>query len=314
MAQDSWPSPSHNARAVTDVEYERIAARFSDDGIDGLPTDPAVVTAGTGLSVNLRASVYGSVRGHAWTSGTTTVNLPVAANTAGSTRIDRIVLRLDRSDWTVRAVPKQGTPGGGAPALTQTVGDTGIYEIPLARVTVLNNAAAVTVVREELYVGSRTRPCTSTTRNPNPVRGETGYETDTGRTVQWTGSAWDVIREGDSSQVVDTTVSGWKITAESVVDYKDGSVHLRMGNFERTGGTLAGATESRLPVLIPAAYRHRTRSVRALCYISGVMVGTATIYAANDQTRPGQVWLTTHPQIATGDLVLPGQVSWAVVS
>lgn len=33
VAQDSWPSPSHNGRAVTDTEYERMGARWSDDGV-----------------------------------------------------------------------------------------------------------------------------------------------------------------------------------------------------------------------------------------------------------------------------------------
>lgn len=111
MAQDSWPSPAHNARAVTDTEYEKIAARFSDDGVYGVPSDAAAVAAGIGLSVDVRPGVYASVRGHAWSSGTAAVNLPVAANSSGQKRIDRVVLRLDRSDWTVRAVVKPGVAG-----------------------------------------------------------------------------------------------------------------------------------------------------------------------------------------------------------
>ncbi|MEU5908897.1 hypothetical protein ABZ780_31595, partial [Micromonospora sp. NPDC047467] len=77
-------------------------------------------------------------------------------------------------------------------------------------------------------------------------------------------------------------------------------------------GTVASATDTRLPVLIPAAYRHKTRTIRSIAYITGARVGSVTIYAANDASRPGQVWLTSKPAIATGDVVLPGQVSWAV--
>ncbi|WP_073946531.1 hypothetical protein [Streptomyces kebangsaanensis] len=312
MAQDSWPSPAHNSRAVTDTEYEKIAARFSDDGVYGSPSDAAVVSAGTGLQVNIRADVYASLRGHAWTSGTSTVSLPVGANSSGQTRTDRVVLRLDRSTWTVRAVVKAGTPGGSAPALTQQTGDTGVYEIPLARVATASGASAVSVTREELYVGARVRTCTSTTRNPSPVRGEMCFETDTGRVLVWTGTAWKIVYEDSSAIIVDATVSGWSKTADSVIDYQAGTVHFRLGNYTRTGGTVASSTDTRLPVLIPAAYRHKTRTIRALAYITGAKIGSVTIYPANDTSRPGQVWLTSHPQIAAGDAVLPGQVSWVV--
>ncbi|MEU5908912.1 hypothetical protein ABZ780_31670, partial [Micromonospora sp. NPDC047467] len=241
MAQDSWPSPAHNSRAITDVEYEKIASRFSDDGVYGRPSDTAVVSAGAGLQVNIRAGVEASVRGHAWTSGTSTVTLPIAPNTSGQTRTDRVVLRLDRSTWTVRAVVKQGTPGGGTPGLTQQTGDTGVYEVLLAGVTVLTGAAAVTVTRGELYVGSRIRPCSSNHRNTNPVIGEMCFETDTGQVRVWNGSAWKLVYEDSSWLVVDAAVSGWSKTADSVLDYQAGTVHLRLGNFSRTGGTVASA-------------------------------------------------------------------------
>jgi hypothetical protein len=72
----------------------------------------------------------------------------------------------------------------------QNTGTTGLYEIPLAQVTVINNATSVTVVREEQYVGTRIRPCTSTTRPLTPMRGEISYETDTSRWIGWNGSTW----------------------------------------------------------------------------------------------------------------------------
>lgn len=311
MAQDSWPSPSHNSRAVTDTEYEKIAARFSDDGVWANPTDTAVVSAGSGLSVNVRLGVYASVRGHAWYSGTSAVNLAIGANSSGSTRTDRVVLRLDRSDWTVRAVVKAGTPGSGAPTLTQQTGDTGVYEIPLARVTALNGASGVSVTREELYIGTRLRPCLSSARNPNPVLGEVAYETDTGRLVLWNGSAWGTAYDNSGSVSVDSSLSAWEITVESVLEKRSGNVHLRLGTFNRRGGSLAGPSDSRLPVLIPAAYRHASRNMYATAYITGADIGRLTIYPANHE-RAGQVWLTQKPDISNGDDVLPASVSWVV--
>jgi hypothetical protein len=310
MAQDSWPSPSHNTRFVTDTEYERIAERFSGDGVYGDPTDTAVVAAGTGLTVTVAANLYGSVRGHAWTSGTSGDTLNISANSSGSARTDRVVLRLDRDDWTVRAVPLEGTPGSGAPALTQDDGDTGVWEIPLARVAVPNGATSVTVTREELYVGTRCRPCTSSTRNPSPGRGELAYETDTDRVLVWNGSAWSVVYDYSGVISCDANVSAWDIVVETTLERRNGSVHLRIGQFERSGGSLEGAADSRLPVLIPSAYRHPSRNIYSAAYMTGADVSRVTIYPANHNTRAGQMWLTQHPDLVKGDNILPGGVSW----
>ncbi|MFD9282801.1 hypothetical protein ACFWD7_37005 [Streptomyces mirabilis] len=312
MAQDSWPSPAHNARAVTDTEYEKIAARFSGDGVYGAPADTAVVAAGIGLSVDVRSGVYASVRGHAWTSGTATVNLPVTPNTSGKTRVDRVVLQLDRAAWTVRAVVNAGTPGGSAPALTQSTGDTGLYEISLATVSVPTGATSVTVARNELYVGVRIRPCTSTTRNPNPAPGEMCFETDTKRVRVWTGSSWTGLFDDSGQVVVSATATGWRNSADSVLQKRNGAVHLRIGGFQRTGGTLAAGTESRLPITIPATYQHPNRDQYAIAYTTGLIVSRAIIYSAASD-RPGQVWLANHPAIDKDDYVLPGSgISWVV--
>lgn len=236
MAQDSWPSPAHNSRNVTDLEYEKIAARFSDDGVDGSPADTAVVAAGTGLQAVVRAGVLASVRGHAWTSGTTDVNLTVGANTSGQTRTDRVVLRLDRATWTVLAVVKQGAPGAGAPALTQDTGDTGVWEIPLARITVINNAASVTVTRDEQYVGARIRPCTSTTLPAFPRRGEMVFEQNTGRWRAWNGTSWTTLYEDTGELTLGPGYAAWEFYNENVGRKVNGLVTLRI-SVRRVGST-----------------------------------------------------------------------------
>ncbi|MFB8772092.1 hypothetical protein [Streptomyces broussonetiae] len=299
---------------MTDAEYEAIAARFSDDGLDGSPADTQVVSAGVGLTVAVRAGVTASVRGHAWTSGDSTVTLAIGANASGSTRVDRLVLRLDRSDWTVRAVVKAGTPGAGAPALTQETGSTGVYEIPLARVTVLNGAASVTVAREELYVGSRLIPCRSSSRPLMPRQGDHAYELDTGRVILWDGSAWKRIYSDSGLVDITSPVSVWSSEAGSVLQERNGTVSVRLGTWRRTGGTLDNNTDSRLPVLIPAAYRHPTRDQSCLVYITGLNIGRCIIYAANNgDGKAGQVWLTNKPTIATGTTLVPQSgLSWVV--
>lgn len=315
MAQNSWPSPGHNARAVTDLEYEKVAARFSDDGIYGTPADTAVVSAGIGLAVTVRANVHGSVRGHAWTSGTEGDTLSISANFSGQPRIDRVVLRLDRSEWTVRAVVKEGTPGSGAPALSQSTGDTGTYEIPLAEVTILSGAGTVTVTRRELYVGTRLRPATSTTRNPIPTLGELAYEADTGSTRQWTGSSWRTVTE--DSGVIDCgfPVSAWESTVASVLEVRNGIANFRCGHFRRAAGNLSVSVDSKLPVLIPDRYVHPTRDQYILAYITGAKLCRLQIYSrsSSETQRRGELWLTHHPGVATDEYILPQSgISWAV--
>jgi hypothetical protein len=69
------------------------------------------------------------------------VDVPIGANSSGSTRIDIIVLRLNRADNTLLLSTVVGTPGAGAPALTQVVGGT--WEFPIATITVPNAAASI---------------------------------------------------------------------------------------------------------------------------------------------------------------------------
>ncbi|MFB6771150.1 hypothetical protein [Streptomyces sp. NPDC056337] len=313
MAEESYPSPGHNDRQVTDDEHELLAARFSDDGVYGDPTDTQVVTPGTGLSVAVRADVAASVRGHGWYSGSTPVSVALSANISSQARIDWIVLRLDRSDWTVSVGVVGGTPGSGAPALTQQTGTTGVYEIPLAQARILGGASSATVTRAELYVGTRCRPCTSTTRNPRPRLGEQCYETDTGTMRIWTGAAWKLVFDDTGDIEINTLVTPvWSIGVTPVIERRNGIANLRLGSFRREQSSLAGANESRLPVMIPPAFQHRSRDQYALAYIEGVSIGRITIYSqASD--RPGQVWLVQKPTIDKGEYVLTQSgPSWVV--
>ncbi|MFE7347530.1 hypothetical protein [Streptomyces fimicarius] len=296
---------------MTDAEYERIAALFSGDGVYGSPTDPQVVTAGPGLAVSVRAGMYASLRGHAWSSGTTAETLTITPNTSGKTRTDRVVLRLARTNWTVRAVVKQGTAGASAPSLTRDAGDTGVWEILLADVTVPTGAATVSVTRGELYVGSRIRPALSSRLNPNPVRGELSYETDSGRIRVWDGSAWRSLYDRADPVTANASVSSWSIGTESVIEARSGNVHLRVGSCTRTGGTLSRSTTSRLPMLVPAAYRHPTRDQYGIVYTTGSHIGRVTIFSKVSD-KPGQVWLTQHDGINTGDNLLGSTLSWVV--
>ncbi|MBL3670647.1 hypothetical protein JL475_32700 [Streptomyces sp. M2CJ-2] len=311
MAQSSWPDPATN-RVVTDVQHELLAARFSDNGVYGNPAEPAVVTAGVGLTVQVRADVNASVRGHGWTSGSTGVTLAIAPNSSGKTRIDRIVLRLSRTSWTVRAVVLQGTPGDGPPTLTTGEGFNS-FEVLLANVSVLNGANSVTVTRGERYVGSRIRPTRSTAlTDPNPQLADVKWETDTQQLLLYDGNTDRTIYSDSGEINVGSPLSAWSSNAQHILQERNGSVHLRLGSWTREAGTLGATTESRLPVLIPARYRHPTRDQYGLAYVTGVEIARFIIYSGNT-SRAGQIWLTNKPAIAKGQNVLPmSGISWVV--
>lgn len=194
MAQSSWPSPD-NSRVVDDLSYEKLVAGQYVDGQLGSPSDtPLVYADSSGRQVFLRSGRYAVLRGHGWTSGATDVTLAVGANTSGSTRIDLVVLGLNRSTWNVTAYVKAGTAGSGVPpALQIDTGSTGIFEIPLAEVTVPNSATVTTAAqikprawwsRPDGYASSGTD-----TRPPSPATGEAMWES--GTKYVWNGTIWE---------------------------------------------------------------------------------------------------------------------------
>ncbi|WP_051860134.1 hypothetical protein [Streptomyces anulatus] len=286
MAQASWPSPAHNNRAITDAEYEQLAARFSDDGVYGTPVDPATVTAGVGLTVVVRPNVEASVHGHCWTSGTTGETLSITANSSGQTRIDRVVLRLDRSDWTVRAVVKDGTPGSGEPPpLTQDSGSTGVWEILLVGVTVLTGATSVSVTRGELYVGTRVRPALASHRNVLPQRGELAYETDTGRLSLYTGAGgWISLHEPSSEVQLGAGYSSWIDEGQAVGQRSGSVVSLRISK-RRIGSTFnaTDADGSKLAT-VPASLRNTARNQYFACTFSNGVTGRVEV------RTDGSIW------------------------
>lgn len=195
MAQSSWPSPAAS-RVVTDLQYERLVASQYVDGLIGDPSDAVLVSAdGSAMQVSLAASRYAQVRGHGWTSGSPAPTLAIGANSSGNTRIDLVVLGLDRSTWNVTAYVKPGTPASSPvpPALQTDTGDTGIYEIPLAEVTVLNGVAVIAadkVKTRHWYVRPDGAASAGVdTRPPSPTPGMCLWES--GTKYVWNGTLWE---------------------------------------------------------------------------------------------------------------------------
>ncbi len=208
MSESSWPSPS-NSRVVDDLSYERLAAPQYVDGLTGSLSDlPPVFADGSARSVFIRSSRVAQLRGHGWTSGGSQLTKTISANTSGSTRVDLVVLGLDRSTWNVTSYVKVGTPGSGAPALQVDAGDTGIYEMPLAEVTVGNGVSVIAadkIVSRAWYAradGAAAPGSTVATRPPNPVSGMALWQA--GSKFVWNGTYWDPVSGLAPAQTIQT--------------------------------------------------------------------------------------------------------------
>lgn len=200
MTSVSYPAPGYNGGAVTDLEFERLVSSQAADGVIGTPSAaPMVFADGSGTRVvRIRVNRRALVRGFMYDSGPNELTLTLAANTSGVTRVDLIVLRLDRATWTVFEGVVQGTPGAGAPAPSQNTGSIGVWDLPLAQVTVINGATSLsagTVVPLAWYVGDDGQIlCTPSTRPPGNA-GRQIHEIDTDVTWESTGvnEPWRVL-------------------------------------------------------------------------------------------------------------------------
>lgn len=256
MADISWPSPTHNARSVTDAELGHLAP-WNADGIFQSSSD-VVYANSSGMQVHVRANQYGFVQARAWASGGSEFSLTIADNSSGSARIDTVVLRLDRSTWDLRIAVRQGTPGAGPPTLSRDTGDSGLWEIPVANVTVDSGATSIAsgrVTQRPLLQSGAIRACNVITDVQATLAvGDLVYEVSTGRLILWTATGGVVLFQDTGYQ--DLAISGfWKIgNYQPQLRLRNGWVYLR-GSVERKTSTLQ-STDSNSPMAtIPAAFR-----------------------------------------------------------
>ena len=113
-------------------------------GLDGVATsylNGLAVTAGSG---KVTVGTGGGLVDGKWYTNSAAIDHTISSPTAGTERIDRIVLQAVWSSFTVRCVKLAGTASSSPtpPALTQTRGGT--FEISLAQVRV-TSAGVITV-------------------------------------------------------------------------------------------------------------------------------------------------------------------------
>lgn len=262
MAESSWPSPD-DGRNINDFEYERVAVSYGPvAGLIGSPSSAAMVYGdASGRQVKIPADRYGYVRGYEWWSGTTELIVAIAAN-AGAQRLDLVVLRLSRTTWNVTVAVITGTPGSGVPpSLTQNTANSGVWELPLAIVTVTTGATSISAGQVQflgLYLGTSgagyiVDSVATLSYVPHPHTGQIVTVVGLSRQYQYTGSAWArfpavaaPVKAVVGSNVLASTTEGVLLTA----------------NYTATAGETVRVTYSGV-YSAPAATRQMTIRIKA---------------------------------------------------
>lgn len=178
---------------TSESDFSRLMGEAVDDGIVGSQGSTGLqVSAGAGMTV-VAAAGTAALRGFMGYSTITEGPVNVSNGDASYPRKDLAILRLDRANNNIIFTVLSGTPAAAPaePELTQT--DTGIYEIPLARLDIPAGAGAmqagyITDLRQ--FIGSTTGAWTTSGRPTSPRKGKLGYNVTLSKWEFHNGSTW----------------------------------------------------------------------------------------------------------------------------
>lgn len=310
MAETSYPVAG--GAGVNEYTYELLMTRalgigrveFSGEGAS--TANNLVYADATGRSVKVLANAAYIVRGYRWESGPDVLNVPLAANTSGKSRIDRIVLRLDRATYQLRLAVLQGAPADTpvVPALTQTLASTGVYETPIGRVNVKSQAgtdlpsiAAADVGSEQRFLAPESVYGLSTFRgSANPI-GRMYFEYDTGRLFM--GAPGGDILVGENGPWTKlTAASGW--TSDNLYAQRVNGKTYFQGNVLLSASDRAPGTDLAVCTL-PAQFRPTKN------FVTTVGMSPGQIGFCSFSAETGAVIVYSYPQtFQQGGLVVIG--------
>jgi hypothetical protein len=203
MAEQSFPFENID---TTESQFSEWATNFQETGVQGSPTGTELGITVTGSDLNLTiAAGQAFIRGHYYIN---TSDLVIAVPTAGvNTRIDIVVVELNPETNTIVTKLVQGEAVSAdpvAPTLTQSA--TGIYQLPIATLTIPASTVVITsgmLADTRTFMGNRVGIWTTATRPANPTAYQTlGYNTTIEAHESWNGTAWvgffdPISTEGD---------------------------------------------------------------------------------------------------------------------
>jgi hypothetical protein len=240
MAEQSFPFENID---TTESQFSEWATNFQETGVQGSPTGTELGITVTGSDLNLTiAAGQAFIRGHYYIN---TDNLVLAVPSAGvNTRIDIVVVELDPEANTIVTKIVSGTAVASdpvAPTLTQSA--TGIYQLPIATLTIPTSTVALTagmLVDTRTFMGNRVGIWTTATRPANPTAYQTlGYNTTSEIHEYWNGSTWGSFSPDLSGLIPKSTVT----TSQDLIvaDGASSVTRLGVGTDDQVLSVVAGA-------------------------------------------------------------------------
>lgn len=314
MTETSFPIA--DGQGVIESTYERLMSSVTNAGRvpyvagEDATIAPLCYADSTGRQVKVAASQAYTIRGYRWESGTDVLVLALAANTSGKTRIDRVVLRLDRATWTVRLAILQGTPADAPapPSFSQATGTTGFYEVPIAQVTITSNAgsglpsiAAGDVKTEHMWTTPRGVWGNSAQRGGHTAIDKTFFEVDKGRLYLGTDSG-DILIGENGPWTKLAAAGGW--TADSLYAQRVNGMTYFQAYIKLNVADRPPSTDVTVCVL-PADFRP-THNFYCCVVMTPGQPGFGYFEAAT-----GAVKVTAYPQVfPTGGILAIGPVAY----
>lgn len=320
MAETSYPYAG--GAGMTDAAYEKLMSKVTGNGRIDLDvpgnslTTPIVYADSTGRQFKVRANAAYLVRGFRWESGSAGVVQALDANTSGNPRLDLVVLRLDRTNFTVRLAVLKGVPAAvpSLPTLTQSVDTTTgtRYEVPLASIRVASNASAgqPSIASGDVTSFEQWNALPAQVGHSNAmgaVRPGTIYtQYDTGKTYAGLSNQWHLIGEDGNEIKLNTPATGWD-PARFYVYYRrrNGFVYFQALIYRTNGlADVAAGTDINVCTLPAAALPDF-----GLAYGEGAQSGNTPVrWSLNGST--GVLTIIDHAVIKANHFIHIGPVMW----
>lgn len=305
MALDnSVPAPSNQLTTLTQWEnlYSVMGSGvIPNAGNEFIPTLDSVnrlVNIGTGSAV---------IRGF-FTNGSTTTSTGAPA-ASGSPRIDRLVLRLDRTAVTaanwIKPVIITGTPAASptAPAIQSSLSTSGQWDLPICQYRAETNGSLTSLIDERYKLSSPLTIMTSASR-PSASPPRMGWEIDTSRLMYSDGTTWHALAS-DTNWIDLSLSSGWTQGSISLATRVLNGVCFITGEINST--TNVGA--DKMIASLPAG----TKPAKTTIFEAYVTTGTTVQCIAYAGTgRAGQLWLVDNATAVDSGETLSMTRQWPV--